>query len=137
MAALLAEFRPQEIVNYAAETHVDRSIDAPSPFVSTNVAGTWQLLEQSLHYWRSLNAAEQAAFRFLQISTDEVFGPIDPPHFAHESSPYRPSSPYAASKAAADHFVRLVSSHLWSAGAFCASVEQLRPVPVPGKARSR
>lgn len=106
LAALLAEFCPQSIVNYAAETHVDRSIDDASPFVSTNVAGTWQLLEQSLHYWRSLAAREQKLFRFLQISTDEVFGPIDAPQLATETSPYRPSSPYAASKAAADHFVR-------------------------------
>ena len=106
VAALVAEFRPQAIVNFAAETHVDRSIDAPSPFVSTNVVGTWQLLEQALGYWRKLAAAEQEAFRFLHISTDEVFGPIDAPDRATETSPYRPSSPYAASKAAADHFVR-------------------------------
>jgi dTDP-glucose 4,6-dehydratase len=106
LAPLLEEFRPQAVINYAAETHVDRSIDAPSPFVSTNVAGTWQLLEQVLRHWRSLSPADQAAFRFLHISTDEVFGPIDPPHRASESSPYHPSSPYAASKAAADHFVR-------------------------------
>jgi dTDP-glucose 4,6-dehydratase len=105
VAALVAEFRPQAIVNFAAETHVDRSIDAPSPFVSTNVVGTWQLLEQSLGYWRKLAAAEQHAFRFLHISTDEVFGPIGPPGRATESAAYHPSSPYAASKAAADHFV--------------------------------
>jgi len=106
VAALLAEFRPQAIVNYAAETHVDRSIDDASPFVATNVAGTWQLLEQSLHYWSALPVAERDAFRYLQISTDEVFGSIAAPQLASESSPYRPSSPYAASKAAADHFVR-------------------------------
>ncbi len=106
VAALVAEFRPQAIVNFAAETHVDRSIDAPSPFVSTNVVGTWQLLEQTLGYWRNLTATKQQAFRFLHISTDEVFGPIVAPNRATEASPCRPSSPYAASKAAADHFVR-------------------------------
>ncbi|MGD9635794.1 MAG: dTDP-glucose 4,6-dehydratase [Pirellulales bacterium] len=106
VAALLAEFRPQAVINYAAETHVDRSIDDASPFVSTNVAGTWQLLDRSLHYWRALAPEDREAFRFLHISTDEVFGPIASPAFATESSPYDPSSPYAASKAAADHFVR-------------------------------
>jgi dTDP-glucose 4,6-dehydratase len=106
VAALVAEFQPQAIINFAAETHVDRSIDAPAPFVATNVVGTWQLLEQSLGYWRTLAAAHQQAFRFLHISTDEVFGPIDAPNRATELSPSRPSSPYAASKAAADHFVR-------------------------------
>jgi dTDP-glucose 4,6-dehydratase len=104
--ALFAEFQPQAIVNFAAETHVDRSIDAPSPFVATNVVGTWQLLESSLAYWRRLPPTEQQAFRFLHISTDEVFGPIAAPLLATELSAYRPSSPYAASKAAADHFVR-------------------------------
>jgi len=106
VAALLAEFRPRAIVSFAAETHVDRSIDAPAPFVATNVVGTSQLLEQSLAYWRKLTGAGQGAFRFLHISTDEVFGPIESPGSANESSPYNPSSPYAASKAAADHFVR-------------------------------
>jgi dTDP-glucose 4,6-dehydratase len=106
VASLLAEFRPTSIVNFAAETHVDRSIDAPAPFMATNVVGTWQLLEQSLAHWRQLDGAGQGAFRFLHISTDEVFGPIDAGASANESSPYNPSSPYAASKAAADHFVR-------------------------------
>jgi dTDP-glucose 4,6-dehydratase len=106
VASLLDEFRPRSIVNFAAETHVDRSIDAPAPFVATNVVGTWQLLEAALAHWRQLPADERQAFRFLQISTDEVFGPIVAPQLAGENSPYRPSSPYAASKAAADHFVR-------------------------------
>jgi dTDP-glucose 4,6-dehydratase len=106
VAALLDEFRPQAIINFAAESHVDRSIDAPAPFVATNVLGTWQLLNESLSYWRKLSPALQKSFRFLHISTDEVFGPIDAPNCASEASPYRPSSPYAASKAAADHFVR-------------------------------
>lgn len=106
VAALLSEFNPAAIVNFAAETHVDRSIDAPAPFVATNVVGTSLLLEQALAYWRNLDEAGQGGFRFLHISTDEVFGPIASPGSANESSPYNPSSPYAASKAAADHFVR-------------------------------
>jgi dTDP-glucose 4,6-dehydratase len=106
VTSLLAEFQPAAIVNFAAETHVDRSIDAPSPFVATNVVGTCQLLDATLEYWRQLTAPEREGFRFLHISTDEVFGPIEAPGFAMEDSPYRPSSPYAASKAAADHFVR-------------------------------
>ncbi len=106
VGGLLTEFKPEAIVNFAAETHVDRSIDAPSPFVATNVVGTCQLLQASLDYWRSMAPKEQAAFRFLHISTDEVYGPIIAPERATETFPYRPSSPYAASKAAADHFVR-------------------------------
>jgi dTDP-glucose 4,6-dehydratase len=106
VASLLAEFQPQAIVNFAAETHVDRSIDQPAPFVATNIVDTWQLLDEALAYWRTIDPPAQAAFRFLHVSTDEVFGPIEAPERATESSPYRPSSPYAASKAAADHFVR-------------------------------
>ncbi len=105
VTALLSEFRPRAIVNFAAESHVDRSIDAPSPFVSTNVVGTFQLLDVALDYWQRLSSSDQLAFRFLHVSTDEVFGPIAAGDTATERSPYRPSSPYAASKAAADHFV--------------------------------
>ncbi len=105
VAALLREFRPQAIVNFAAESHVDRSIDVPAPFVSTNVVGTFQLLEAAHDYWHRLSSNDQLAFRFLHVSTDEVFGPIAAGDAATERSPYRPSSPYAASKAAADHFV--------------------------------
>lgn len=103
---LLAEHQPTAIVNFAAESHVDRSIDAPAPFVMTNVVGTAQLLEATLEYWRTLPEKVREDFRFLHISTDEVFGSIDSPRLAKESSPYNPSSPYAASKAAADHFVQ-------------------------------
>lgn len=103
---LLAEHRPEAIVNFAAESHVDRSIDIPAPFVMTNVVGTAQLLEASLDYWRSLDESGRERFRFLHISTDEVFGSIDAPELANENSPYNPSSPYAASKAAGDHFVQ-------------------------------
>jgi dTDP-glucose 4,6-dehydratase len=106
VARLLVQYKPQAVVNFAAESHVDRSIDAPAPFVMSNVVGTAQLLEESLAYWRQLDTAKKSAFRFLQISTDEVFGPIESPGRMSESSPHLPSSPYAASKAAADQFVR-------------------------------
>ncbi len=105
--ALLADHRPRAIVNFAAESHVDRSIHGPAAFVETNVVGTFTLLEAARAFWSTLPGAERAAFRFLHVSTDEVYGslgPTDPP-FA-ETTPYAPNSPYSASKAAADHLVR-------------------------------
>ena len=107
IAAILDAERPDAIMHLAAETHVDRSIDGPAAFIETNVAGTFKLLDAALRYWRSLNGEEQANFRFLHISTDEVFGALalDDPPFTEES-PYAPSSPYSASKAASDHLVR-------------------------------
>jgi dTDP-glucose 4,6-dehydratase len=103
----LLEKRPQAIVNFAAESHVDRSIHGPEAFVMTNVVGTFHLLDAALAHWRSLAAAEQAAFRFLHISTDEVYGSLaaGDPAFC-ETTPYSPNSPYSASKAASDHLVR-------------------------------
>lgn len=104
---LLTSFRPNAIVNFAAESHVDRSVFSPDVFVETNVVGTSRLLEETLRYWNSLCESEKKGFRFLQVSTDEVYGSLsfaDAPFT--ESSPYRPNSPYAASKAASDHFVR-------------------------------
>ncbi|MBN2023161.1 MAG: dTDP-glucose 4,6-dehydratase [Pirellulales bacterium] len=104
---LLAEHQPEAIVHFAAESHVDRSIDAPAPFVQTNVLGTFQLLEAAWHYWTNLAPPRRERFRFLHVSTDEVFGSLDSADGRFtETSPYRPHSPYAASKAAADHFVR-------------------------------
>lgn len=103
----LEQFQPDTIVNLAAESHVDRSIAAPADFMKTNVQGTYHLLEASLCYWKKLAPQEQKAFRFLHISTDEVFGDLGPDLApAIETSPYKPSSPYAASKACADHLVR-------------------------------
>jgi dTDP-glucose 4,6-dehydratase len=102
---LMAEHQPQAVVNFAAESHVDRSIDDPLAFVATNVTGTCRLLESSLDYFRVLPADRQSSFRFLQISTDEVFGALGAMGRFTHSSPYAPNSPYAASKAAADHFV--------------------------------
>lgn len=103
---LLAQDRPAAIVHFAAESHVDRSIDAPQRFVQTNVVGTHQLLAAALDYWRQLPAADRQGFRFLHVSTDEVYGSLGATGKFSESSPYAPNSPYAASKAAADHLVR-------------------------------
>ncbi len=94
------------IVNFAAETHVDRSIDGPRGFLMANVIGTFELLEAARHYWSRLAPSRQREFRFLQISTDEVFGSLGETGFFSEDSRYAPNSPYAASKASADHLVR-------------------------------
>jgi len=104
---LLAEHRPRAIVHFAAESHVDRSIHGPGDFMRTNVEGTFTLLEAARGLWATLGADEQAAFRFLHVSTDEVYGslaPADPPF--RETDAYEPNSPYSASKAASDHLVR-------------------------------
>jgi len=103
---LLAEHQPDAILNFAAESHVDRSIDGPAEFVQTNVVGTLTLLEASLAYWRALALERQDAFRFLHVSTDEVYGSLGPIGRFTEESPYQPNSPYSASKAASDHLVR-------------------------------
>ncbi len=107
VARLLAEHRPAAIVNFAAESHVDRSIDGPAAFVETNVVGTLGLLECARDYWRALAPAQAEAFRFLHVSTDEVYGSLSPtdPAFT-ETTPYAPNSPYSASKAGSDHLVR-------------------------------
>jgi len=103
---VIAEHQPAAIVHFAAESHVDRSIDDPAEFVRTNVQGTFHLLDAARRYCSGLPAARREAFRFLHVSTDEVFGSLGPAGVFSESSPYDPSSPYSASKAAADHFVR-------------------------------
>jgi dTDP-glucose 4,6-dehydratase len=105
--SLLAKHQPRAIINFAAESHVDRSIHGPDAFVATNVMGTFALLEAARGYYAGLNAAAQAEFRFLHVSTDEVYGSLTPdaPAFT-ESHPYQPNSPYSASKAGADHLVR-------------------------------
>lgn len=103
---LLAEHRPDAIVNFAAESHVDRSIDGPAEFVQTNVVGTLNLLERALGYWRSLPLERQDGFRFLHVSTDEVYGSLGPVGKFTEETAYAPNSPYSASKAASDHLVR-------------------------------
>ncbi|WP_298832043.1 dTDP-glucose 4,6-dehydratase [uncultured Piscinibacter sp.] len=107
VAGLLARHRPRAVLNFAAESHVDRSIAGPEAFVRTNVTGTLHLLESVRAHWAALPEGERAAFRFLQVSTDEVYGSLAPdaPAFT-EQHRYEPNSPYAASKAAADHLVR-------------------------------
>ncbi|HKV55971.1 MAG TPA: dTDP-glucose 4,6-dehydratase [Candidatus Binataceae bacterium] len=107
VAKLLTEHRPSAIVNFAAESHVDRSIHGPADFISTNIVGTCRLLESARAYFQTLSTSEQDAFRFIHISTDEVFGSLelDAPPFA-ETNQYLPNSPYSASKAASDHLVR-------------------------------
>jgi dTDP-glucose 4,6-dehydratase len=103
---LLTAHRPAGIVNFAAESHVDRSIDGPAAFVQTNVVGTLSLLQCALEHWRSLPLGEQDGFRFLHVSTDEVYGSLGPVGKFTEQTPYAPNSPYSASKAASDHLVR-------------------------------
>jgi dTDP-glucose 4,6-dehydratase len=107
LARLLQTHRPRAIVNFAAESHVDRSIHGPEDFIQTNVVGTFHLLEETRAYWQELAVDEKAAFRFLHVSTDEVYGSLGPndPAFT-ETTPYAPNSPYSASKAASDHLVR-------------------------------
>ena len=103
---LLTEHRPDAIVNFAAESHVDRSIDGPAAFVQTNVVGTLGLLESARDHFRTLDEAAKATFRFLHVSTDEVYGSLGDDGKFTETTPYAPNSPYSASKAASDHLVR-------------------------------
>ena len=103
---LLREHRPSALINFAAETHVDRSIEGPRAFLETNVVGTFELLTAALAYWRALEGPERDAFRFLHVSTDEVYGSLGAAGKFTETTPYDPHSPYSASKAASDHFVR-------------------------------
>ena len=103
---LLAEYEVAQIVHFAAESHVDRSIDGPAAFVETNVVGTFRLLEAARAYWEGLSEPRRRGFRFLHVSTDEVYGSLGPEGRFTESTPYEPHSPYSASKAASDHFVR-------------------------------
>ena len=104
---LLAEYQPRAILNFAAESHVDRSIHGPEDFIETNIVGTFRMLEAVRTYWKALGPAAQQAFRFLHVSTDEVYGSLakDEPAFS-ETHQYEPNSPYSASKAASDHLVR-------------------------------
>lgn len=107
VAGLLKQHRPRAIVNFAAESHVDRSIHGPEAFIQTNILGTFRLIAAASEYWKALSPGESAAFRFLQVSTDEVYGSLgaNDPAFA-ETNRYEPNSPYSATKASADHLVR-------------------------------
>lgn len=106
VAKLLAEHQPDAVINFAAESHVDRSIDGPADFVQTNVVGTLGLLECARDYWRELPEGRKEAFRFLHVSTDEVYGSLGETGLFTETTAYQPNSPYSASKAASDHLVR-------------------------------
>src|SRR5690554_5982398 len=106
VARLLADHRPDAVVNFAAESHVDRSIDGPAAFVQTNVVGTLALLEAVRDYWKALEGEAKDAFRFLHVSTDEVYGTLGETGLFTETTPYAPNSPYSASKATSDFIVR-------------------------------
>ena len=106
MRKVFEEFQPSSVMHLAAESDVDRSIDGPQEFIATNIVGTFTLLQEALRYWRKLPAGKAQLFRFLHVSTDEVFGALGPAGAFTEVSPYRPNSPYSASKAASDHLAR-------------------------------
>jgi dTDP-glucose 4,6-dehydratase len=107
LASLLKQYQPRAVINFAAESHVDRSIHGPADFIQTNIVGTFNLLECVREYWSALPAAEKHQFRFLHVSTDEVYGSLSPQEAPFsETHGYQPNSPYSASKAASDHLVR-------------------------------
>ncbi|MFY9642714.1 MAG: dTDP-glucose 4,6-dehydratase [Rhodomicrobium sp.] len=106
MRGVFEEFTPDAVMHLAAESHVDRSIEGPQEFITTNVIGTFTLLQEALRYWRELPSNCATRFAFLHVSTDEVFGSLGPTGAFYEDSPYRPNSPYSASKAASDHLVQ-------------------------------
>jgi dTDP-glucose 4,6-dehydratase len=106
VSSLFTEYQPQAVINFAAESHVDRSIDGPGEFVQTNIVGTLNLLQCALDHWRGLASHQRETFRFLHVSTDEVYGSLGDTGAFTELTPYAPNSPYAASKAGSDHFVR-------------------------------
>jgi len=106
MQKIFEQYQPIAVMHLAAESHVDRSIDGPNEFLATNVIGTYTLLEAARGYWSKLDAVRKKTFRFLHVSTDEVFGTLDKEGYFTEITPYKPNSPYSASKASSDHFVR-------------------------------
>jgi dTDP-glucose 4,6-dehydratase len=106
MRQMFRRFQPEAVIHLASETHVDRSIDGPAAFIQTNITGTYVLLEAARGYWSELSVERRTEFRFLHVSTDEVFGSLGATGYFTEETPYAPSSPYSASKAAADHLVR-------------------------------
>jgi dTDP-glucose 4,6-dehydratase len=106
MRELFEAYQPDVVMHLAAESHVDRSIDGPGEFIQTNIVGTFTLLQEALRYWRTLSPEKRAQFRFLHISTDEVFGSLGEEGFFTETTAYAPNSPYSASKASSDHLVR-------------------------------
>jgi len=103
---LFEKYSPDAVMHLAAESHVDRSIDGPGEFIQTNIVGTYNLLQNAFNYWKSLDAEKKNSFRFLHVSTDEVFGSLGETGYFTETTPYDPKSPYSASKASSDHLVR-------------------------------
>ena len=106
MDEIINKYKPEFVMHLAAESHVDRSIDGPAEFLNTNVVGTYNLLEVACKYWQKLNSDKKNKFRFLHVSTDEVFGSLGNIGYFDEQTSYKPNSPYSASKASSDHFVR-------------------------------
>ncbi|MAX09906.1 MAG: dTDP-glucose 4,6-dehydratase [Candidatus Marinimicrobia bacterium] len=106
LTTTINDFKPDSIVNFAAESHVDRSIDGPKEFINTNIIGTYELLQSSLKYYESLSQKNKENFRLLHVSTDEVYGSLGKDGYFKETTPYDPSSPYSASKASSDHLVK-------------------------------
>ena len=106
LRSLFDRYAPQAVMNLAAESHVDRSIDGPADFIRTNIGGTFTLLQEALRFWRGQTPASRSSFRFLHVSTDEVYGSLGADGLFTETTAYRPSSPYSASKASSDHLVR-------------------------------
>jgi dTDP-glucose 4,6-dehydratase len=132
VTALLRKYQPRALLNFAAESHVDRSIHGPEDFIQTNVVGTFHLLESVRAYWGDLNGETKENFRFLHVSTDEVYGTLGPKDTPFtETTPYAPNSPYSASKAASDHLVRAYHHTYWFAGPDHQLLEQLRPLSLP------
>ena len=106
LRSLFDRYAPQAVINLAAESHVDRSIDGPADFIRTNIGGTFTLLQETLRFWRGQDLASRGSFRFLHVSTDEVYGSLGADGLFTETTAYRPNSPYSASKASSDHLVR-------------------------------
>src|SRR6476620_3025399 len=106
IAGCFRQFAPHAVFHLAAETHVDRSIDSPSKFMETNIHGSFTMLQTALAYWNNLDTSKKERFRFIHVSTDEVYGSLGDEGFFTESTAYRPNSPYSASKAAGDHLAR-------------------------------
>ncbi len=132
---LLDEHRPVALVNFAAESHVDRSIDSPGEFVRTNIVGTYELLEAARAH--AVGGERADSFRFVQVSTDEVYGSLGSEGYFTEESRYAPNSPYAASKTSADVLVRSILPHVRPSGHHDELLQQLRAVPVPREAHPR
>ena len=131
--AVFSKARPDAVVHLAAESHVDRSIDSPMDFVTTNVEGTVTLLQAATEYWNGLPSEDKDAFRFLHVSTDEVYGSLGSTGVFTETTPYRPNSPYSASKAAADHFARAWHRTYGLPVLVCHSSNNYGPFQMPEK----